>query len=68
MNQRTRKLLGMFTLLLGLLAYIVVVITIATTWLPSHWAIQLLFFAVAGVAWAIPLKPFMAWMNQAAEE
>ena len=68
MNQRTRKLLGMITLLLGLLAYIVVVITIATTWLPSHWAIQLLFFAVAGVAWAIPLKPFMAWMNQAAEE
>ena len=68
MSPRGRKLIGMLILILGLLAYIVLVVTVATTWLPAHWAVQVAFFAVAGVAWALPLKPFMAWMNQGEEE
>lgn len=68
MSGRTRKLLGMLTLILGLFAYIALIVTVATTWLPDHWALQLAFYAVAGVAWAVPMKPFMAWMNQGDEE
>jgi len=68
MSGRTRKLIGMIVLILGLFAYIALVVTVATTWLPGHWAVQLAFYAVAGVAWAVPLKPFMAWMNQGDED
>jgi len=68
MTGRARKLVGMLVLILGLFAYIALVVTVATSWLPGHWAVQLAFYAVAGVAWAVPLKPFMAWMNQSDEE
>jgi hypothetical protein len=68
MPGRSRKLIGMIVLLAGLTAYVALVATIATTWLPGHWAVQVAFFAVAGVAWALPLKPFMAWMNSGAED
>jgi hypothetical protein len=64
MTQRSRKLVGMIALLAGLTAYVAVVVTVATSWLPDHWAVQLVFYAVAGVAWALPLKPLMAWMNR----
>jgi hypothetical protein len=64
MSARSRKLIGMLVLILGLFAYIGLVVTVAATWLPGHWAVQVAFFAVAGVAWAVPLKPFMAWMNR----
>ncbi len=68
MTGRSRKLVGMLVLLVGLALYIGLAVTIATTWLPGHWAAQLLFYAVAGVAWAIPLRPFMAWMNRGGRE
>jgi len=64
MSARSRKLIGIFLIIAGLTVYIAVVVTIATTWLPYGWAVQGLFYAVAGIAWAIPLKPLMAWMNK----
>jgi len=64
MKPATRKLIGMLILLTGLIAYIALIVTIATTWLPAHWAVQLGFYAVAGIIWALPLRPLMAWMNQ----
>ncbi len=63
MSSNARLFVGMLALVVGLLAYIIGVVTVATTWLPSHWAAQMAFFAVAGIAWAIPLRPFMAWMK-----
>lgn len=31
------------------------------------WA-SLLFFVVAGIGWAVPLKPVFTWMNSGPEE
>jgi hypothetical protein len=32
--------------------------------LPAHWAAQLLFYAIVGTAWGLPLIPLMKWMNR----
>jgi len=65
MSARVRKFVGMYLLIFGLLAYVVLVVSLATApWMPKHWAVQVLLFAVAGVAWAIPMRPFMAWVNK----
>ncbi len=64
MSASLRKFIGMWILLFGLILYIAAVVTIATAWLPSHWAAQTAFYVVAGVIWAIPLRPFMLWMNR----
>lgn len=64
MTVRTRKLVGSFILIVGLTAYIVAVSTIGTQLLSHHWAVQTIFYAVAGIAWAFPLKGFLAWMNR----
>lgn len=64
MTASTRKLLGSLVLLIGLTVYIVLVATVATNWLPLHWWVQVPFYLVAGIAWAIPMRPFMYWMNR----
>lgn len=63
MGRTSRQLIGMLGLLVGLVFYLGLVVTIATNWLPAHWALQAVFFAIAGVAWAVPLRPFVKWMN-----
>lgn len=62
MTPRLKKLIGLFILLPGLLAYVLGAIVLADR-VPAHWLAQLLYFAVAGVAWAFPFKFLMAWMN-----
>ncbi len=65
MNARLRKFIGMWLLIFGLLAYVALVVTIGTSsWLPRHWLVQLLFYLTAGVVWALPLRPFMRWVNK----
>ncbi|MGB3625910.1 MAG: DUF2842 domain-containing protein [Henriciella sp.] len=54
---------------LALLAFIAVWIIAAGTigtWLAgtNDW-LQLAFYVVAGVAWIIPLRPLLRWMNSA---
>ena len=53
---------------LGILGFIGLWIFIAGT-LGSHLSgapawLQLGFYVIAGVAWVIPLKPLLAWMNR----
>lgn len=63
MNPRLRKLVGMLGMLVFLLFYVVLAITIAGH-LPKHPAVSLLYFAVVGIAWGVPLFPLMSWMNR----
>lgn len=65
MDARARKALGCFMLLAYLAIYAAAAATLGgvlTSILPS-WAL-LAFYAVAGVAWVLPLKPLFVWMNQ----
>ena len=47
--------------LTGFLAYVVVVLLAADWVRHAHWAIELLFFALAGVLWVWPAKRLIAW-------
>ncbi|MBB36850.1 MAG: hypothetical protein CME88_06120 [Hirschia sp.] len=58
-----RKLFGMFILLTFLAIYILAVVSLGARIAESHWAINLVFYSIAGVAWAFPLKPLMLWMH-----
>jgi hypothetical protein len=63
MPARIRKLLGLFVVLGFLAAYVAIAVVVADR-LPRHWLVQLIFFAVVGVAWGVPLITFFRWMNR----
>lgn len=49
--------------LMGLLfvaAYVAVAITLPDV-LPDHWAVQAIYFLVAGVVWVFPVRWLMFW-------
>jgi hypothetical protein len=47
--------------LAGFLAYVVAAVSLADYLSPMHWAVQALFFLVAGVAWVVPARSLMLW-------
>jgi len=51
-------LLGLFLLLLGLLAYAVAAVTVIDHWFPDGNPWSLVAFAVAGIAW-VPAAAFL---------
>ncbi|MEE2691902.1 MAG: DUF2842 domain-containing protein [Pseudomonadota bacterium] len=63
MPPRLKKLIGLFILLPGLLAYIFAAIVVAD-YVPDFWLIELAYFIVAGVLWALPMKYLVDWMNK----
>jgi hypothetical protein len=63
MPARIRKLIGLFGVLAFLAAYVAIAVVVADR-LPRHWAVQLVFFAVVGVGWGLPLIPVFKWMNR----
>jgi len=60
---RTRKLVGMAGLLIGLFVYSMGVLYVAVEFLPDHWAAQLIYYTIFGVAWAFPAKYLMVWIH-----
>lgn len=65
MSPSVRKLLGS----LALFAYMITFIAIAADLggrvlgMNAAWWMQLVYFACAGIIWALPLKPLFNWMN-----
>ncbi len=49
---------GYFILLLGLGVYIVLVVSLADL-LPQHWAIQIFYALLTGLAWLYPAVKFL---------
>lgn len=64
MTRSGRTLIGLFTIfaLIGLLALIVVAFANRI----APWPIwgQSLFYLIAGLAWLLPMKPLLVWMNK----
>jgi hypothetical protein len=65
MSPSARKALGS----LALIAYLIVFVALAAVLgervlARAPWWAELLYFVVAGVIWALPLKPLFAWMNK----
>jgi hypothetical protein len=63
MPTRLRKLIGSLGIVAFLLFYAGAVAALADH-LPSQWAVQLVFFVLAGVLWGAPLIPLITWMNK----
>lgn len=65
MSPSARKAIGSLALLAYLATYIVLAISLSERFVVGapRWA-QLIFFAVAGVIWVLPLKPLFGWMNK----
>jgi hypothetical protein len=63
MTARLRKLIGLVAILAFLTAYVVVVATVGDH-IPRHWAVQVIYFGLAGVVWGVPLFPLISWMNR----
>lgn len=63
MNPRLKKLIGTLAMLVFLFVYVAAALAVADH-LPAHWAIQMVFYAVVGTAWGLPLIPLMKWMNR----
>jgi sugar phosphate permease len=47
--------------LVGLTAYLVGAVSLAARVASLHWALQALYFALAGVLWALPASGLMLW-------
>lgn len=65
MQAHTRKAIGCFVLLAYLALYAAAAAALGAwllTLLPP-WA-ELIYFAIAGIAWVFPLKPLFGWMNK----
>lgn len=63
MTAGSRKALGMVILVAAMTAYVSVLVVLAD-YVPDHWAVELIFFAAAGVAWVFPLRGLLRWINR----
>lgn len=56
---------GPVALIVGLVAffaYLLVVLELAALLAGTHWALELLFFALAGIVWAFPAARLIRWV------
>jgi hypothetical protein len=49
----------------GLLAWLVAVVTLYDSVAGLHWALQAVYFVVAGTIWVIPMRSLMIWAARA---
>ena len=63
MSARVRTAIGSLGVLVFIGAYIWAAATLGGM-IPDIWFARLAFYAVAGVAWGVPLIPLILWMNR----
>jgi Protein of unknown function (DUF2842) len=63
MGPRTKKLIGAFVILIWLPLYALMAVGVAMHVLPhAHWFVVLLYYALAGTLWIIPIGLMFPWM------
>ena len=63
MPKRVKKLIGGVGIVAFLIAYAVLIATVAD-YIPNIWPAQMAFFVAAGLLWGLPLIPLLTWMNR----
>jgi hypothetical protein len=63
MSPRLRKLIGLVAILAFLTAYVLVAARISD-FVPPAGPWRLIYFALAGVLWGVPLFPLISWMSR----
>lgn len=65
MNIRAKKLIGTLATVVFLIVYCLLAMVLAVTLLPgTGGAVQLLYYAVAGLLWVVPVGALIAWMER----
>lgn len=65
MPQRARKLIGTVLLVAFIIVYSLTAMTIAAAKLPgTSGLVQLIYYAVAGLLWAVPAAGLIWWMQK----
>lgn len=68
MPMRLRKFLGMIVLLFWMILYTLIAAALWTRIPQIHVLFDLAYFMVAGVAWVIPVKYLLNWMQAPDEQ
>jgi hypothetical protein len=64
MSMRWKKLIGAFALVGIIAIYALLVMRAAVAILPgAGMLLEFLFYAVAGMAWVVPVRYLIVWMN-----
>lgn len=63
MTPSWRKPAGMFIILALILVWVVLIASFSAVIGGWHWAVQLIVYLIAGIAWILPLKPLLRWME-----
>ncbi len=64
MSMRWKKFIGLFALLAIIFVYVLLVMSFAVRILPTAGPIvTLMFYAVSGTAWVVPVRYLILWMN-----
>ena len=58
---RWRSTVAVLLILLGLVIYSLLAMVVGTYFLPDHWAAELGFYLVAGIAWVWPSARLIGW-------
>jgi len=61
----SRRLIALVLGLVGFALYVGAVVMLADHVVAAHWALQLAYFLVAGLAWAWPARALMLWAARA---
>lgn len=64
MTPTGRRTLGIFLILALIAAEALVILIFANRIAPWPILAQSLFYLVAGLAWLLPLRPLLVWMNK----
>jgi len=62
MRGKDRRSLGMIFIGAYVLGYIFIAASIGSLFADKVWWQQIIYFAIVGTIWPLPLKPLMDWM------
>lgn len=63
MSPRTKKLIGAMVMLVWIPVYALVAMGVGVHILPhAHWFVTLLYYALAGTLWIVPIGLMLPWM------
>ncbi len=57
----SRTPIAIIAAIVGLIVYLFVVLAIGDRVLTLHWAVQALYFVIAGSLWVLPIRWLMYW-------
>ena len=64
MSVRSRKLVGMLAIIVGLAIYAIAGVYVAIEYVPDNWLIELLYYCIAGTIWAFPARAVLVWIHK----